>query len=35
MPEFGTHLELIAKKGIYYKLYKMQVEALKNIGIEA
>lgn len=35
MPEFGTHLELIAKKGIYYKLYKMQAEALKNIGIEA
>ncbi len=35
MPEFGTHLELINKKGIYYKLYKMQVEALKNIGIEA
>ncbi|MBE6611640.1 MAG: ABC transporter ATP-binding protein [Ruminococcaceae bacterium] len=35
MPEFGTHLELIGKKGIYYKLYKMQVEALKNIGIEA
>ncbi len=35
MPEFGTHLELIAKKGIYYKLYRMQVEALKNIGIEA
>lgn len=34
MPEFGTHLELINKKGIYYKLYKMQVEALKNIGIE-
>ncbi|MBQ8552507.1 MAG: ABC transporter ATP-binding protein [Clostridia bacterium] len=35
MPEFGTHLELINKKGIYYKLYKMQAEALKNIGIEA
>ena len=26
MPEFGTHLELIAKKGIYYKLYKLQYE---------
>lgn len=35
MPEFGTHLELINKKGIYYNLYRMQVEALKNIGIEA
>lgn len=35
MPEFGTHLELINEKGIYYKLYRMQVEALKNIGIEA
>ena len=31
MPEFGTHLELINKKGIYYNLYRMQVEALKNI----
>ncbi len=34
MPEFGTHYELISKKGIYYNLYRMQVEALKNIGIE-
>ena len=34
MPEFGTHLELIGKKGIYYKLYKLQLEAMKNIGIE-
>ncbi len=34
MPEFGTHSELIAKKGIYYKLYRMQIEALKNIGIQ-
>ena len=34
MPEFGTHSELIAKKGIYFNLYTMQVEALKNIGIE-
>ena len=34
MPEFGTHLELIAKKGIYYKLYKLQLDAMKNIGIE-
>lgn len=35
MPESGTHRELIEKKGIYYKLYRMQLEALKNIGIEA
>ncbi|MGM9652931.1 MAG: ABC transporter ATP-binding protein [Eubacteriales bacterium] len=34
MPEFGTHQELIAKKGIYYKLYKLQLDAMKNIGIE-
>ncbi len=33
MPEFGTHAELIAKKGIYFKLYKLQFEALKSIGI--
>lgn len=35
MPEFGTHAELIRKKGIYYGLYKMQMEALRNIGIES
>ncbi len=34
MPEFGTHLELIRKKGIYYGLYMMQMEALRNISIE-
>ena len=34
MPEFGTHLELINKKGIYYNLYKLQMDALKNIGVE-
>lgn len=34
MPEFGTHAELIAQKGIYYKLYKLQLDAMKNIGIE-
>ena len=33
MPEFGTHAELIAKKGIYFNLYKLQFEALKSIGI--
>ena len=35
MPEFGTHQELIKKKGIYFNLYKLQSEALRNIGIEA
>ncbi len=35
MPESGTHAELLAKKGIYYKLYKLQADALKNVGIEA
>lgn len=35
MPEFGTHLELLNQKGIYYNLYRLQAEALKNIGIEA
>ncbi len=34
MPEFGTHAELIQKKGIYYGLYKMQLDALRNIGIQ-
>ena len=35
MPESGTHQELLASKGIYYKLYKLQADALKTIGIEA
>ncbi|MHB1151430.1 MAG: ABC transporter ATP-binding protein [Eubacteriales bacterium] len=35
MPESGTHLDLINKKGIYFNLYKLQVEALRNIGIES
>ncbi|NLN55578.1 MAG: ABC transporter ATP-binding protein [Clostridiales bacterium] len=34
MPEEGTALELLKKKGKYYELYKMQAEALKTIGIE-
>jgi len=34
MPEAGTAVELLEKKGVYYKLYKMQAEALKTIGIE-
>lgn len=34
MPEAGTAVELLEKKGVYYRLYKMQAEALKTIGIE-
>lgn len=33
MPEYGTHKELLEKRGIYYTLYKLQAEALKTIGI--
>jgi ATP-binding cassette subfamily B protein len=31
--ESGTASELMAKKGVYYKLYTLQAEALKNVGI--
>ncbi len=31
--EEGTHLELIHKKGIYFKLYTLQYQALKNAGV--
>ncbi len=31
--EVGTHAELLAKKGEYYKLYKLQLDALKNVGV--
>ena len=34
MPEKGTATELLKAKGVYYKLYKMQAEAFKTIGIE-
>lgn len=34
MPEKGTATDLLKAKGVYYKLYKMQAEALKTIGIE-
>ena len=29
--ESGTHAELLEKKGIYHKLYTLQLEALRNI----
>ncbi len=29
--EQGTHEELIAKKGIYYRLYKLQAESMKRV----
>lgn len=31
--ETGTASELMEKKGVYYKLYQLQLDALKNIGI--
>lgn len=31
--EEGTHTELIHKKGIYFKLYTLQYQALKNAGV--
>ncbi len=34
MTESGTHRELLEAKGDYYKLYKMQLDALKLIGVE-
>lgn len=34
IPEEGTHDKLIREKGIYYRLYTLQYEALKNAGIE-
>lgn len=33
--ESGTHAELIAQKGEYYKLYNIQMEGLKIISMEA
>ena len=33
--ESGTHAELIARKGEYYKLYNIQMEGLKVISMEA
>ncbi len=31
--ESGTHSELLKQKGVYFKLYKLQLDALKNIGV--
>lgn len=31
--ESGTAQELLKQKGVYYKLYKLQAEALKTVGI--
>ena len=31
--EVGTHTELLKKRGEFYKLYKIQAEALKAVGI--
>ena len=31
--ERGTHKELMEQKGVYHKLYSLQLEALKNAGI--
>ena len=31
--ESGTHDELMARDGVYHKLYSLQIEALKNAGI--
>lgn len=33
MAEYGTPAELIMKKGLYWNLYRLQLEALKNAGI--
>jgi ABC-type multidrug transport system fused ATPase/permease subunit len=29
--EMGTHSELIAKHGTYYRLYKLQAESMKRV----
>ena len=33
MTEYGTHEELIRRKGAYYELYKLQAEAMKTIAV--
>ena len=32
--EMGSHEELIKAKGEYFKLYSLQLAALKNVGVE-
>ena len=32
--ESGTHAELVAKQGVYYKLLQLQTKALAMRGIE-
>ena len=32
--EQGSHLDLLAQKGIYHKLFGLQMAAMRNIGIE-
>jgi len=32
--ERGTHSSLLEEKGVYHKLYRLQMEAMKTIGIE-
>ena len=34
MAEKGTHTELMKQKGEYYKLYMLQLEALKTIAVD-
>ena len=31
--EYGSYAELLKKRGEFYKLYKIQAEALKAVGI--
>ena len=33
--EYGTHKDLMQKKGEYYKLYSIQLEGLKVINMDA
>lgn len=32
--EHGSHMELIKQKGLYFRLYSLQYEALKDAGVE-
>lgn len=33
MPEYGTHKELLSRRGVYYELYRLQAEALRAAGV--